>query len=335
MLAVFILLISLSGGILVFKEPILRRIHPVLAQPIIKNQKQAYPKILTQLEQLFQKPKITFLRFPQKGMNAFHLWLSDGSQAFVAPLSGKIITRWSQNESVINIIFLIHTRLLAGDIGKIIVGCIGLSILFFLMSGLLLWWPRRRLFRFKHLVLRSTSLIQYHITIGVVFTPFILLFVVTGTTKVFYRPVTEMVTMLLDPVNPKQPDLIVDQKQQVHKSWSEILKNLNKALPDGDIKSWSPSKPNNAAYIFRKRMPEEWNPYGRTFIVLNPYNAQVIQIIDAREHQDGMKIMEKIYPLHASKVGGLFFKTISVISAIFLFLLTMLGISNFFIRRIR
>lgn len=333
-LAVFIMLIALSGGILVFKDTILRASYPVLSQPVTNNQQHEYPNILAQLENQFQEPTIRFLRFPSQGMNAFHLWLNDGSQAFVNPTTGTIITRWYWYESVTSTLFRLHTRLLASEVGKIILGYIGLATLFFIISGVIIWWPRRRFLKLNDVFPKRSSRIRQHFTLGIFITPLLLLFVLTGTIKAFHRPVTHAVTALLDPIPPKYPTVIVEHKKQAVKSWLDILSAINQVLPEGEIKSWSPSQPNNAAFIFRKRMPEEWHPYGRTFILLNPYDASIVQIIDARQHQLGMKIMERVYPLHTAKIGGITFKVVSVVTAFLLLSLTALGVISFFRRRL-
>lgn len=328
-LSFFIILSAISGLILIFKESILRAAHPYLSAAITETQKSGYPEIITKIESQFQDPSVTFLRFPREGMNVFHLWLSDGAQAFIDPISAEINKQWYWYESFTNILFQLHTHLFSGDIGEIIVGCIGLAVIFFLISGVLLWWPRRRLFKFKEIIPSSKHLMRSHYTVGVFFSPIILIPLVTGITMVFYLPIAHIVTNTIDSSPPLLPNKTIEFDNHVIQSWTNLLNVVNTTLPEGEILSWTPPNANNAAYIFRKRMPEEWHPYGRTFIVINPYNLKIVQTIDARQQQTGMKIMEKVYPLHAVTVGGVFYKILAVLAAISLTTLSVLGMFSF------
>jgi uncharacterized iron-regulated membrane protein len=56
--------------------------------------------------------------------------------------------------------------------------------------------------------------------------------------------------------------------------------------------------------MFRKRLPGEWHPNGRSYVLIDPYSAAVVQAIDAREQGMGTRVMHAIYPVHAAKAGG-------------------------------
>lgn len=330
MLAVFIILVTFSGGVLIVKEPILRLSHPLLAQPVTISQQEKYPTILSEIERQFREPHVIFLRFPRTGMNAFHLWLSDGSQVFIEPDSAKIVSQWRWHESFTATLFEMHTNLLVGGRGEIIVGYIGLALIFFVISGIFIWWPRRKNFNLRNTFPNKARFLLYsHYTLGILGAPFILWFAITGTTMVFHKPVTNIITSFLDSRPPILATEEVSDKNQEFKSWTEILGVINKTLPKGELQSWGPAKGDNKTFVFRKRMQEEWHPYGRTFILLDPYTAEVIQKIDARKQQIGMRIMEKIYPLHAIKVGGVIYRVISMIVAFVLLSLSIMGLVSF------
>ncbi len=87
------------------------------------------------------------IKFPDQEMNAFHLWLHDGSEALVHPVSGRLISRWTWDETLTGMLFELHANLLAGEVGEQVNGYLGLLILGFVLSGLILWWHQRRTFR--------------------------------------------------------------------------------------------------------------------------------------------------------------------------------------------
>ena len=57
--------------------------------------------------------------------------------------------------------------------------------------------------------------------------------------------------------------------------------------------------------MFRKQLPGEWHPNGRSYVLVDPYTAQVVQAIDARAQGTGTRLMHAVYPVHAAKVGRL------------------------------
>ncbi len=333
-LATVIGLIALSGGVLVIKEPILGLVWPTLSKPLTIGQQARYSQTIEQIQQQFQTPSVVFLRFPRVGMNAFHVWLSDGSEAYIDPTNAKVICHWTWYKSLTSILFELHAHLFMGSIGETIVGIIGIATLLFLLSGTILWWPRRHSLRITDIKPRFAMPLKSHQTIGIVAVLPILLFVITGTIMVFYKPVAQVVTSIIDQYEPLLPTKVVAETNKPHRTWAEIMPVINSTLPSGELQSWAPGLSGNAAYVFRKRMPEEWHVFGRSFILLDPYKAEVVQVIDARRQQTGMKIMEKIYPLHASKIGGAGYKIVAVTTALFLFLLALLGLISF-TRRIR
>ena len=323
-----VIVVALSGGILIFHDSILRLTWPVLAQPLQSEQEYAYPAVLARVEQRFRDPAIQLIKFPDREMNAFHLWLRDGSEALVDPSSGQLISRWTWQETWTGVLYELHANLMAGEPGEQVNGYLGLLILGFVLSGLVLWWPQRRTFRLRFAMPRGIApahLIRSHSAIGVIFAAGIFLFVLTGVTMVFYRPFMATLTTVLDSTPPMVPVAKVEPMDQPVQPWATILETVTKTFPDGKLVYYIPPRPDNAVMTFRKRMPGEWHPNGRSFILLHAYTGEVLQTIDARQQELGMRLMEKAYPLHASKVGGAPYTLLALCTSGALIMLGVLG----------
>ena len=328
LVSLVVIAVALSGGILIFHDSILRIAWPGLAHPLQPGQEDAYSAVLAHVEQRFRDPGIQLIKFPDQGMNAFHLWLKDGSEAMVHPSSGDLISRWSWQETWTGVLFELHANLMAGEPGEEVNGYLGLLVLGFVLSGLILWWPQRRTFRLRFAVPRAMSsahLVRAHSAIGVIFAAGILLFVLTGVAMVFYRPFMTAITAVLDSAPPMVPVERVEPTDQPVQPWATILDTVTKTFPDGKLVYYIPPRPENAVMTFRKRMPGEWHPNGRSFILLHPYTGEVLQTIDARQQQFGMRLMEKAYPLHASKVGGVPYTFLALCTSGALIALGVLG----------
>ena len=335
LVSLVVIAVALSGGILIFHDLILRTTWPVLARPLQPGQERAYPTVLSHVERQFRGPAIQLIKFPDQEMNAFHLWMHDGSEAFVHPSSGRLITRWTWDETLTGMLFELHAHLLAGESGEQVNGYLGLLLVGFVLSGLILWYPQRQTFRLRFVIPRGMSsahLIRTHSALGVIFAAGILLFVVTGVTMVFYRPFMAAVTGVLDSTPPMVPSATVKPTDQPVRPWTTILETVSTTFPDGTLVYYIPPRPDNAVMTFRKRMPGEWHPNGRSFILLHPYTGEVLQAIDARRQRLGMRLMEKAYPLHASKVGGPPYTLFALCTSVALIGLGVFGCLSYFFR---
>lgn len=327
---------AVSGGVLIFHDAILRSKWPELAIPIAPGQEQGYAEILSRLERRFDETGVALIKFPDQGMNAFRFWLKDDSEILAHPTSGKIIGQWGRNETLTSIMFEFHANMFAGDIGEQVLGAIGILLVGFVLSGIVLWWPNRRAFRLRFVFPRALSpgqLLRSHAAIGIIFSTPFLLFTITGMAMVFYHPVTTLLTSLFDSQAPLTPSARVQPTDQSIHPWRDVLQTLAETLPDGKLVYYIPPKPDNAVMTFRKRMPGEWHPNGRSFILINPYANDVLQSIDARQQQFGMRFVEKLYPLHASKIGGWLYALFALVTVGALIGVVISGCLSFFCRK--
>src|SRR3546814_5963354 len=85
--------------------------------------------------------------------------------------------------------FYFHHHLFAGDNGEWVIGIAGLCGLFFVISGVILWWRTRGTFRFRLWPKRMSrpAIVMHHRDLGVIVAPLLLISIVTGTMMIF-RP---------------------------------------------------------------------------------------------------------------------------------------------------
>jgi len=335
LLSLIVVAIAFSGGILIFHDAALRFSLPELTNPITSEQEHAYPTILTELEHRLPDASIRQIRFPMEDKNVFQVWLSDDSEAFVDPLSGEVITRWTWDESLMDILFEFHVHLFAGEVGEQINGIVGILVLSFVFSGFILWWPRRKKWGARTLMPQHASSFHFmrsHSVLAVIFSASILLIVATGITMVFNRPIVTAITSLLDSQPPTLPSATVTYVDQPIQSWTTILRTVRKTLREGQLISVQLPRKDNAVMTFRKRMPEEWHPNGRSFVLVNPYTGNVIQTIDAQQQEFGMRVTQKFYPLHASKIGGIPYTLVALSTSGALIIIGLFGIMSYISR---
>ena len=337
LLSIIILAVVVSGAVLLFADDLHRAAYPVLKQPVSATL-TGYSDTLREIETYAGGAVLTLIKFPQPGMNAFRCWFGDHSEAFVHPDSGDIIAHWRWYESLPGFLFELHAHLLMGETGEIINGVVAFAVLFLAGSGILLWWRRHQHFRLSYVFpshFNAASILRCHTALGITCVAPVILFVTTGLLLVFYTPAAAVLTNLLDDRPPAKPDVIVIPGNKPMWEWEQILAGIEKIFPEGQLVYYYPPGPDNAAMIFRKRLPGEWHPNGRSYIVIDPYRGEVVQAIDARQEEPGVRIMNTVYPLHAARIGGPAYKTIALLGALTLALLACTGIIAYSLRLAR
>jgi uncharacterized iron-regulated membrane protein len=309
LLAAVVVAVSASGGLLLLRDPYYRLTYPALARPVNEAEVAGRAAILSSIEERWRADGVRLVKFPQPGVNAFHVWLADGREAFVDPRTAAVIDEWHWSGRLPAFLFELHAHLLAEPNGTLVNGVTALAIVFMGLTGAILWWPgRRRAYRLRGAIPRHTApaeLLRSHAAVGVLALVPVLLFAATGAAIVFYDGTERAVTALLDANPSQEPDAHVPPQDAARRPWPEILRALDGTFPDGPTVFYYPGGAQNARLMFRKRLPGEWHPNGRSYVLIDPYRATVVQAIDARTQGTGTRLMHAVYPLHAAKVGGL------------------------------
>lgn len=307
-LAAAVAAVALSGGLLLLRDPYYRAVYPALAEPPGDGQRALRPAVLQAIERRWQAEGVRLVRFPRAGLNAYQVWLGDGTEAFVHPRSGEVIDRWRWHERLPAFLFELHAHLLVRPAGELVNGVLALLTAFLALSGLVLWWPARRgAFRLRAAWPREARpgpLLRSHAAVGAMAALPVLLFAATGAGIVFYAPLARTMSAAFDAAPPTQPDARVVPQDLPRRPWQDLLAAVDRTWPEGELTFYAAPSPANARLQFRKRLPGEWHPNGRSYVVLDPYDATVVQAIDARAHGAGTRLMYALYPLHAAKIGG-------------------------------
>lgn len=163
----------------------------------------------------------------------------------------------------------------------------------------------------------------------------IAMFAVTGAAIVFYQPTARVLSAMLDSRATEEPTVRVAPLDSPHRPWTEILAALDRTFPEGETVFLYPGTSGDARLLFRKRLPGEWHPNGRSYVVIDPYTADIVQSIDARAQGIGTRVMHAIYPVHAAKVGGAGMTALAGMTAIALSWLAGGGVWAYLARRVR
>jgi len=275
----------------------------------------------------------TRITFASEELGLHHLAMEGGAGAYVRQ-DGSVSAAWSSMWDRPELwIFDLHHHLFAGHQGELITGYAGLAGMVFVITGSILWWRSRRSFEWRlwPRKLQPGPIVRHHRDLGILIAPLLLLTFVTGSAMIF----NEVAASLLSPLGQtergaKPPEAAPSAGPA---PVAAMLTAAKQRFPAAALRRLTvPSKP-GAPYSVRMRQPFEWTPNGRTTLYFDGA-GKLLRVDDPAKAGAAADVIEKFYPLHAAKVGGLAFKLLMTMSGLGLVLLGSLATWSFWFRRI-
>lgn len=296
---------GLTGALLAYAPELTGAMFPQVKGPPAERWEQSRGHVLQRIEEEYSAGQVTLVRFPSEDQGAYELYLADDTLQYRDPITGDVVLRRTPYSDVLSFSRELHTHLFLGHEGEELLGWLGIAMLVLLATGLWLWWPRPGLWRFAFK--RPTAsrlgpqLYWWHKTIGFMSIGALFFVTLTGVAMVFYTPAQKVLTGLFGGEAPLVPRL---SETSIEKTdWPRVLASLDTTLPEGRTVFLYPPACASETLRFRKQMPGELHPNGRSFVAISRA-GNVLHANDATEQELGMRATNAIYPLHAGKADS-------------------------------
>ncbi|KLE31187.1 peptidase [Aurantiacibacter gangjinensis] len=275
-------------------------------------------------------PDLSYITFASEEIGLHQAIYHDGSGAYFSQ-DAVLVERWESFWERPELwLFDLHHYLFLGEAGKTITGILGLLLLAFTISGLILWWRTRKTFRLRLFPARWTAsaVVRHHRDLGAVASPLLLLVAVTGSAMVFpavtdavLSPLAKDRSAIALPANSPAPTAQTD--------WPVLMTRAQSAFPQAYPRRLMMPREAGAPVAVRFRQDFEWTPNGRSYIYLDPFRALVLAVDDPAEGSAADAVREKLYPIHAGKVGGLAWQMALTFAGLALVMLGTLAMWSF------
>ena len=313
-IGILLCIAGVTGSILVFWHEL---DHWILTQRfgaiLPADTTAAIPAIVDQLKATYTPKNLTLssLSFPEQRGYPYVAWLQDTAehylQAFINPYTGQIIGDRPWETSWAGRILELHYKLLAGDIGTLIMGIVALLTLMLSLSGIILWPGWRKLaagFKIKwdgHIKRVNFDL---HKVFGIVTAVFLALIGFTGFAwNIPQAKVTEAIHLATFTPKPADPVSVPIAGQQPL-AIADLIQRADAAIPNAQTTYISFANKPEAVFDVGKRQAQETGQHGNTHIFIDQFSGKVVQLKDGVKPTRAEAILNQFSAVHFGTFGG-------------------------------
>ncbi|CAB0150704.1 hypothetical protein PSI9734_01147 [Pseudidiomarina piscicola] len=319
-LSLWIVLVSLTGTLLLYKTELLQLTYPQLQLSQLPTQADA-AKVFNRFDAGYaflpreDKPWIEVV----DAGGTTHYFDAHGDEILARPMLGDWIS-WAVE---------FHHHLLLEELGKNLMGIMGLLSLVLVVAGLVRWWPRNWSRRVLAVRWRSpgsrqfqATLWQFHRSAGVVaFIP-ILVLLLTGTAIMYASAVnSSLATLLPHAVQSTKPALPAVRAL----NWQQRMAVAKRYWPAQEPRLVYLAPQTDGSFRMRLKHMHEWHPNGRSYLTFAE-NGSLQTADDVRRRSVGYQVAQMIYPVHIAYVGGLWWFLLALAGGVVLLALPVTGV---------
>lgn len=332
-----LVLTALLGALLTVARPLDQWLHPELfAQPAGV---QAIPSPLEharrQLRQEFGAAAGLTLRPPRAAGDTLWVFVRgpwDGVVYFDA--AGREAGRRGEHEGWFNLLFELHSALLLQDLGKAVLAVAAAGYIVLLVTGLVLWWPRRwpPSLRIERRAGPLRTWLDLHKVIGSLLGLVLLVPVASGA-YMAWSPLRGWVSTVAGERPVAVPRLRPTPASAPAANLDRLVATAQARFPHAMVGYVQvPASPSQAVRV-RLKTPQEPHPNGLSSVWLHPASGDVLKVARWNELDAGNRLVNTVYPLHIGVLGGTPHKVAAGLSGLVLATLGASGIVLWWRRR--
>lgn len=332
--------VALTGSLLVFEKEIDQFFNPEfynVAQIGKKKKTIDYCTSAIQKEYGIEKlNRIIVYGDPKRTLTIIGKDSKGDSQIFsVDPYTGKTLGTMAQKNRFFSIVLSIHRNLLMHDIGEIITGCSCLIFVFMLISGLVLWWPKKAKKLKQRLTVKWKGSFKrinwdFHSTFGFYTFLFLLIIALTGLTwsfKWFENGMYYLANGTTDKPSAKVENPVkIDPKLDKTDFYQNIYHKTDSLFPDkGNMQIRMPADTINSILVLKEHL--NFNiPNQYSSLYFDKYTGKNIVVRPYESSSRGDKLKRLIYPIHTGSIFGYPTKILAFIVCLFAVTLPVTGL---------
>ena len=334
-----VFIVALTGSILVFEDEIDAFVNPEFYQVSNIGTKKlpvdVYVHVIEKKYKINQLDRIQTYEDAQRTVIVSGPDADKNDQIFsVDPYTGNILARVSEKSRFFSVVLDLHRHLILGEVGKFITGCSCIIFVFMLISGIILWWPKKIKNLKQRLTVKWSASFKrvnwdFHSIFGFYTFSILLIISLTGLTWSF-KWFESGIYLLADGTakkpsakveNPTKIDLKVD-KTYFYQNMFSKTDSIYKYKGDTQIRI--PSDTINSIMVIKLNL-EKSIPNISSIAYFDKYTGELLKIKPYESFSRGDKVRRLIYPIHTGSIFGYPTKILAFLVCLFAVTLPITG----------
>jgi len=311
-IGLYFIVITLTGALLILLE---NPIDNFLDYPVVhvhaEPKKQPLMKMLQTVEIAYPHGAIRhILKSCERGCTydfTIRRGADDHIDVLVDPYTARIVKASLWSTTPVGFMYSFHANLFAGDTGSRVNAFVSLVAILLAITGLYLWpgWRKlRNAFAIKWDATVWRWNFDVHKIVGFTCALFFIYIVITG-----------IATVLINEPEISPPQVTKTRALHPRLDLDNLVAIADRALP-GRITMIYPPATSTAPLRIRKVVPGDPDPYGWSYVSVNPSSGALIEKEDTTKWPLLWRVYTYFYPLHIGSVGGYPLRFLYVILAL-------------------
>lgn len=327
--AAFVILMGITGSIMAFEPEIDRLLHRKLVYVTPGEQKLSFAEISAIAGKAVPGESIQGYA-PSTAPNLSASVLMESASVYVNPYTGQVLGTRADELEFLDYVHQLHLRLAwpgsgeRGSPGKQIMSWAGVALLLLLVSGLVLWWPTKRIWVRRDARGRPFWF-DLHNAVGIFSLVFLLILSITGIMIGFERTTTPLFYKLTCSKPAEAPKIAPPPPGAQRIPVDQALDIARDALPGTTAFLIIVPNP-KGAYQVRLRYPEDLTPGGRSRVLIDQYSGRVLYAESSRTAPAGTRAVIANRAIHTGDIFGMSSKIVMSLASLMLVLQASSGL---------
>ncbi|MNK77245.1 PepSY-associated TM helix [compost metagenome] len=260
-----------------------------------------------------ERPETTVktIRLPLNPDRSARVSLTNGEDVLLDPYRGQVLGIQRPELTVMGMVERFHRELWLSTLGNRTVGTAALVLAVLIVTGWILWLPRRVSLLASRLRLpfgQQGRQLTYnlHNTLGFYTAVPLLILALSGASFTFKESVLAFYGALTSSASSVAPPPRVTPVEGAPLALDAGVAQAQARFPQAALSSvFLPKSPRDPLRVVLKQ-PGETHPLGKTTVFVDPYRGTVLDILDPGEAPTAWRLYYTLnYPLHTGELGGM------------------------------